>query len=81
MFLFAYLRGQKKGIMGPIGQKGLITKAINALTHSTDKEGRVLGVSEGTWPGTVEYYKSLSTGEWWWGTGAFLLAMVELASE
>jgi unsaturated rhamnogalacturonyl hydrolase len=80
MFLFAYLRGQKNGLMGPMGQNGLITKAMNGLAHSIDKEGRVLGASEGTWPGTIEYYKSLSTGEWWWGTGAFLLAMVELAT-
>jgi unsaturated rhamnogalacturonyl hydrolase len=80
MFLFAYLRGQKKGLLGSIGQKGLITNVVNGLAHSVDKEGRVLGVSEGTWPGTLEYYKSLATGEWWWGTGAFLLAMGELAS-
>ena len=78
MFLFAYLRGQNKGLLEPTGQTVLITKAASGLVSSIDKEGRVLGVSEGTWPGTIEYYKSLSTGEWWWGTGAFLLAMTEL---
>ncbi len=78
MFLFAFARFKKVGLMGPM--MGLIKKAASAIANSVDATGRVLGVSEGTWPGTVEYYKSLATGEWWWGTGAFLLAMAELAS-
>lgn len=79
MFLFAFARAAKMGLMGRIGHAGLIERAASGLAASVDGEGRVLGVSEGTWPGTLEYYKSLSTGEWWWGTGAFLLAMAELA--
>lgn len=77
MYLFSFARAQKIGLIGPIG---LIGKAHRAIARKVDENGRVLGVSEGTWPGTVEYYKSLATGEWWWGTGAFLLAMAELAS-
>ncbi len=80
MFLFAFLKSQRMGLIGPMGPMGLTENAVRGLWDSVDKDGRVLGVSEGTWPGTVEYYKSLSTGEWWWGTGAFLLAMTELAS-
>jgi unsaturated rhamnogalacturonyl hydrolase len=80
MFLFAYARGENKGLMGQKGRKRLIENAIAGIAASVDDLGRVLGVSEGTWPGTLDYYKSLSTGEWWWGTGAFLLAMTELAS-
>ncbi len=80
MFLFAIAKIKKVGPVGSIGSAGLIEKAKDALANSVDDAGRVLGVSEGTWPGTAEYYKSLTTGEWWWGTGAFLLAMAELAS-
>jgi unsaturated rhamnogalacturonyl hydrolase len=78
MFLFAYVKAQKMGLMN---HGAIIEKATRGIAGSVDKTGRVLGVSEGTWPGTIEYYKALSIGEWWWGTGAFLLAMVELASE
>jgi unsaturated rhamnogalacturonyl hydrolase len=81
MFLFAFVRARKMGLIGHVEHINHIEKATRTLITSVDKSGRVLGVSEGTWPGTIEYYKSLSTGEWWWGTGAFLLAMVELASE
>jgi unsaturated rhamnogalacturonyl hydrolase len=77
MYLFAFAKAQKIGRIGPIG---LIDKAQRAIAGSVDKNGRVLGVSEGTWPGTADYYKSLATGEWWWGTGTFLLAMSELAA-
>jgi unsaturated rhamnogalacturonyl hydrolase len=73
MFLFSLAKVERMGLISPI------RKGVTALARSVDKGGRVLGVSEGTWPGTIEYYKSLKTGEWWWGTGAFLLAMSELA--
>jgi unsaturated rhamnogalacturonyl hydrolase len=79
MFLFAFARAEKMGLMGHMQPVSLVKKATLALANSVDEKGRVLGVSEGTWPGTIDYYKSLSTGEWWWGTGAFLLAMAELA--
>jgi hypothetical protein len=69
------------GIMSPLSSLSplrLFKKTASAIANSVDEKGRVLGVSEGTWPGTADYYKSLATGEWWWGTGAFLLAMSEL---
>ena len=80
MYLFAFARASRIGLISPISHRGLIEKASNGISKYVDNIGRVMGVSEGTWPGTIEYYKSLSTGEWWWGTGAFLLAMSELAS-
>jgi unsaturated rhamnogalacturonyl hydrolase len=80
MFLFAFARASKMGFVNPITHKGLIGKASQGTAKYVDNIGRVMGVSEGTWPGTAQYYKSLTTGEWWWGTGAFLLAMSELAS-
>jgi hypothetical protein len=46
-----------------------------------DKDFSFIGVSEGTWPGTIEYYKSLKQGEFWWGTGAYLLALSEMTRE
>ncbi len=78
MFLFALARGRRNRWLGP-EVDGAITRASRGLSRSIDAEGRLLGCSEGTWPGTVEYYKGLETGEWWWGTGAALLAFSELA--
>ncbi len=79
MYLFAYLRAQRLG-MKWVSAK-VVQNGILGLMSVVDRDGRVLEVSEGTWPGTIEYYKSLSTGEWWWGTGAFLLAMTERAQQ
>lgn len=76
MYLFALKRAQNIGVLGEEFSKP-IEKAYTALAKCVDTEGRFLGVSEGTWPGTIEYYKSLATGEWWWGTGAYLLALAE----
>ena len=78
MFLFALAKGRNEDLLDSSFDP-VIDRAFRAVAATVDEEGRVLGVSEGTWPGTVEYYKSLATGEWWWGTGAFLLAMAELA--
>jgi len=78
MYLFAYIRGKKLGVFGN-EHDALIDKCIQGLASQVDDESKFLGVSEGTWPGTIEYYKSLSQGEWWWGTGAYLLALSELS--
>ncbi len=78
MFLFAMLRGRSLGVLGPEVDEP-IDRAARGLLRLVDDEGRFLGCSEGTWPGTLEYYKGLSRGEWWWGTGAYLLALRELA--
>lgn len=74
MYLFAMQRGKSLGILGDEFDKP-IAKALDGIGASIDSEHKVLGVSEGTWPGTKEYYMSLSRGEWWWGTGAVLLAL------
>ena len=76
MFLFAMLRGRAEGVLGEEFDAP-IAKARRGLLRNIDSDGRLLGCSEGTWPGTMEYYKSLATGEWWWGTGAALLALSE----
>ncbi len=76
MYLFAYLRGKKLGVLGDKFDT-VIGKAQNGLKQNVDADYKCIGVSEGTWPGTIEYYKSLSQGEWWWGTGAYLLALAE----
>ncbi len=78
MYLFAYLRGKKQGVFRN-EYDALRDKCIQGLASHVDIESKLLGVSEGTWPGTIEYYKSLSQGEWWWGTGAYLLALSELS--
>lgn len=78
MYLFAYIRGKKLGVFGNEYDE-LIEKSNQGLASYVDDESKFLSVSEGTWPGTIEYYKSLSQGEWWWGTGAYLLALSELS--
>jgi unsaturated rhamnogalacturonyl hydrolase len=77
MYLYSYARAEKMKLLKP---SSITNKASKATAASVNRQGQVLGVSEGTWPGTVDYYKSLETGEWWWGTGAFLLAMAELTA-
>jgi unsaturated rhamnogalacturonyl hydrolase len=49
MFLFAFARAEKMGLVGPMR---FMKKTYRGLTESIDTVGRVLGVSEGTWPGT-----------------------------
>jgi unsaturated rhamnogalacturonyl hydrolase len=77
MYLFALLRGRKIGVL-PKRFDETIKKAEKGLSKFVDAKGRFMGVSEGTWPGTIKYYKTLERGEWWWGTGAYLLALSEL---
>jgi hypothetical protein len=78
MFLFSLARGRKFGVLGD----EFINATRNAakmLEHYVDENSKFIGVSEGTWPGTIAYYKSLPQGEWWWGTGTYLLALSELS--
>ncbi len=75
MFLFAYKRAQDLGLS--LVDEGLIERAFNGLAECVDAEGKFTRTSEGTWPGTTDYYKARTTGEWWWGTGAYLLALSE----
>jgi len=79
MYLFAYLRARKTGIFGNEFD-ATIERAYAGLAKHVQSDGMFTGTSEGTWPGTIEYYKSLKTGEWWWGTGAYLLALTEYDS-
>lgn len=78
MFLFALLRSRALGVL-PDRVDEPIARAARALARHVTDDGQFLGCSEGTWPGTIEYYKGLSCGEWWWGTGSYLLALRELA--
>lgn len=78
MFLFALSRALRHGwLPAPFAESE--QAAARGLERHVD-EGRFMGTSEGTWPGTIEYYKGLDRGEWWWGTGAYLLALSELAA-
>jgi unsaturated rhamnogalacturonyl hydrolase len=79
MYAFAMRRAETSGLISPLKLMTPLKAVRSALVKNVDREGRVIGVSEGTWPGTIDYYKSLATGEWWWGTGAWLLAMSESA--
>ncbi|MBS1902978.1 MAG: glycoside hydrolase family 88 protein [Bacteroidetes bacterium] len=80
MYLFALARVNRLRVL-PKEFKGMLTRAEEGLVACVDRNGRFVHVSEGTWPGTVEYYKSLDRGEWWWGTGAYLLALSELVAD
>jgi unsaturated rhamnogalacturonyl hydrolase len=77
MFAFAMLRGRAEGVLPPAGFDEPIERCMNGLARHVDQEGKFLGSSEGTWPGTLDYYKGLGVNEWWWGTGAYLLALAE----
>ncbi len=74
MFLFAMIRGRRDGVLTAAFDE-TIDSGISALLASIDDTGRFTGCSEGTWPGDRAYYRSLDRGEWWWGTGAALLAL------
>ncbi len=80
MFLFGMLRGRELGVLGDEFDEP-IERCVKGLSGYVDEAGKFLGASEGTWPGTVEYYKALDCGEWWWGTGAYLLAQVQSQRE
>lgn len=77
MFLFAMVKGRREGVLGEEVDEP-ISRAHKALIANIDDDGRLLGCSDGTWPGTRDYYRNLGTGEWWWGTGAALLALAEV---
>lgn len=76
MILFGMMRARRAGY-GDERYDEAIARGIEAVIASIDADGRFLGASEGTWPGTIDYYLSLERGEWWWGTGAALLALAE----
>lgn len=77
MFLFGLSRGRRYGVL-PATFDEPIARCVAGLMKHVDADARFTGCSEGTWPGTIEYYKSLACGEFWWGTGAMLLALDEV---
>lgn len=78
MYLFALARARRHDWL-PAAFDEATVRCERGLRAHVDSDGRLLGCSEGTWPGTLEYYKGLSCGEWWWGTGSYLLALAELS--
>jgi unsaturated rhamnogalacturonyl hydrolase len=78
MYLFAMTRAIRHGWLPSTFQEPA-ARCARGLAKYVDADGRFTGTSEGTWPGTVEYYKSLSRGEWWWGSGAYMLALGEMS--
>lgn len=84
MFLFGLQRGKKYGVFKEFAEELIepsIGKAVRALEKKVDDEGKVVGVSGGTLPNKANVYKSLPTGEYTWGTGAWLLAACETIRE
>lgn len=73
MILYALQAAARNDIF--TDEKKIIEKCHKGLGKYLDKNYILNGTSEGTWPGNIEYYKSLDTGEWWWGVGAYLLAL------
>ena len=51
-----------------------IARATDGLSSCIDDAGRLQKSSGGTWPGDRDYYRTVETGEFPWGTGATLLA-------
>ena len=76
MFLFGMIRGRRLGVLGEEFDEP-IQRGMEGMSRYVSDKGLLLGSSEGTWPGTIDYYKGLDCGEWWWGTGAYLLALSE----
>jgi unsaturated rhamnogalacturonyl hydrolase len=76
MFLFGLQRGKKLASFQEMVEAS-IGRAVGALEKKVDKEGRVVDVSGGTLPNKASVYKALPTGEYTWGTGAWLLAACE----
>jgi len=74
MFLYAMVCGRRSGWLDASVDDAIV-RGTRGLLRQIDADGRVTGVSEGTWPGTIDYYKGLERGEWWWGTGSVLLAL------
>lgn len=79
MFLFGLLVAERHELFGEesADYREVIDRGLAGLIGQIDDEGRLMGSSEGTWPGDVEYYRGLETGEWWWGSGAAMLALAE----
>ena len=73
MFCWALKRGRELGVLD-VAYDRSIEKASAALATKVNAEGMVLGVSAGTLPNKAGVYKALPTGEYTWGTGAWLLA-------
>lgn len=73
MFAFALQRGRDLGILDATFDRS-IGRAAHALATVVNAKGVVTGVSAGTLPNKAQVYKDLPTGEYTWGTGAWLLA-------
>ena len=79
MFLFGYLVAERHALFGEDAEEyaAVIDRGLAGVIGAIDREGRLLEASEGTWPGDRAYYRGLGTGEWWWGSGAAMLALAE----
>lgn len=76
MFLVGMLAAERHGLLSGEASSA-IDRGLEGLRGMIDESGRLTGSSEGTWPGDRDYYRGLDRGEWWWGTGAALLAFCE----
>jgi unsaturated rhamnogalacturonyl hydrolase len=73
MIAYGLAKGLELGLIDG-GCAPAIRKAWKALKEQVDERGAVMGVSAGTGPTNFEGYQGRPTGEFPWGTGAFLMA-------
>jgi rhamnogalacturonyl hydrolase YesR len=78
MIAFAMARGYVLGLLDDRARAAAIRCAA-ALNSAVAADGAVIGVSGGTDPGDAAHYLGIPRGTYAWGTGAWLLAMAEVA--
>jgi rhamnogalacturonyl hydrolase YesR len=78
MFTFALTRGYVLGLLDDQARDAAI-KCASALRRAVAADGAVIGVSGGTDTGDTGHYVSIPRGTYAWRTGAWLLAMAEVA--
>ena len=77
MITYGIAKSVRLGIL-PDEYDQVLQKAWKGLTEQVGKSGSVWGTSDGTGPADFEYYATRATGEFSWGTGAYLMAGSEL---
>jgi unsaturated rhamnogalacturonyl hydrolase len=77
MFTYGALKLVRLHVV-PSSYAPMARKAWKGLNERYVKDGVVTGVSAGTGPQGIEYYKSLPVGSQTWGTGAYLMAGSEV---
>jgi len=77
MFTYGTLKLVRLKVV-PSSFASMVGRAWKALNEQYVKDGVVTGVSAGTGPQGIDYYKKLAVGSRTWGTGAYLMAGGEI---